>query len=203
MSDQQLGPLTAFDAVFQAEHVASIVVGEQPSSVLPAHAGLAEAVLAVDEHRCVELEGDARRVNRRCLESMVFRSWLFGVLSFLERRARDLISQDPDWRGLISEARLEKARALKDERARRGRVMGTVDALQFGDVGALAMRYDGWYEYFDVGSRRQAKKLAKQLETLRNVLAHGQDIGTHDWDTVVAVARSVLAIKEIESEATS
>ena len=202
MTDQRLGPLTTFDAVFQAEHVASIVVKKGPSSVLPAGACLAEAVLAVDEHGCVELEGDARRVDRRCLESMVFRAWLFGVLGFLESRAREMISQDPDWRAVISESRLEKARTLKDERARRGRVMGTVDALQFGDVGALAVRYDGWYGFFDVESKRQAKKLAKQLETLRNVLAHGQDIGQQDWDTVVAVARSVLAIKEAELNTT-
>jgi hypothetical protein len=104
------------------------------------------------------------------------RSWPFGILTFLEIRARDLIRNDPDWRDLISENRLEKARAIKDERARRGRLMSTVDALQFGDIGWLAVRYDGWYEYFGVESKKQAKKLVKQLESLRNALAHSQDI---------------------------
>jgi len=78
--------------------------------------------------------------------------------------------------------------------------MSTVDALQFGDVGWLALRYDGWCQYFGVESRKQAKKLVKQLESLRNSLAHGQDIVTHDWETIVAVARRVVAIKRSEGE---
>ncbi len=76
--------------------------------------------------------------------------------------------------------------------------MATVDALQFGDVAWLATRYDGWYALFGVDSRRQAKQLVRRLEVLRNGLAHGQDIVTHDWDTIVTVARSVVAIRREE-----
>ncbi len=166
---------------------------------LPIDAGMAEAVLAVAEHEHVVFTGRQGQLDRQSLNAMLFRSWLFGILTFLEIRSRDLIRQDPDWREVISQGRLEKAREIKDERARRGRVIETVDALQFGDIGWLAVRYDWWYEYFGVESKKQAKKLVKQLESLRNALAHSQDIVTHDWETVVAVARSVLAIKQAES----
>ncbi len=200
--------VTAFDAAFSAEHVAR-PAGETPgesgepgagsTAVLPAGVGLAETVLAVAEHGRVFLGNSDQMVDRAAFDSMLFRAWLFGILTFLETRARELIARDPDWRQLLSEARLEKARAIKEERARRGRAMQTVDALQFGDVGWLAVRYDGWYSHFGVASRKQAKRLVRQLESLRNALAHSQDIVTHDWDTVVAVARSIVAIRRAEA----
>ena len=200
--------ITAFDSAFRAEHLVRLtrrdLTPQDKSAVeagmeLPIDAGMAEAVLAVAEHEHVVFTGRQGQLDRQSLNAMLFRSWLFGILTFLEIRSRDLIRRDPDWREVISQGRLEKAREIKDERARRGRVIETVDALQFGDIGWLAVRYDGWYEYFGVESKKQAKKLVKQLESLRNALAHSQDIVTHDWETVVAVARSVLAIKQAES----
>jgi hypothetical protein len=140
-------------------------------------------------------------MDRASIDSLRFRAWLFGVLTLLELRARDLIRRDPDWRALISENRLDKAHSIKNERARRGRMMATVDALQFGDVGWLAVRYDGWYDYFGVQSKKAAKQLVKRLELLRNALAHSQDIVTHEWETVLAVAKSVVALKQAEREA--
>jgi hypothetical protein len=96
---------------------------------------------------------------------------------------------------------LAKARGVKEERARRGREIGTVDALQFGDLGWIATAYDGWYALFGVESKRQAKQLVRRLESLRNNLAHGQSIVAHDWDTVVVVARAVRAIADAETVA--
>ena len=202
--------ITAFDSAFRAEYLvrltrddlAALAKGAgEVGPELPIDAGMAEAVLAVAEHEQVRFEGRQGRLDRQSLNAMLFRSWLFGILTFLEIRSRDLIRQDPDWREVISQGRLEKAREIKEERARRGRVIETVDALQFGDLGWLAVRYDGWYEYFGVKSKKQAKRLVKQLESLRNALAHSQDIVAHDWETVVAVARSVVAIKQAERAA--
>jgi hypothetical protein len=202
--------ITAFDSAFCAEHLVRLtrtdLKPQDKSAVeagmeLPIDAGMAEAVLAVAEHEHVVFTGRQGQLDRQSLNAMLFRSWLFGILTFLEIRSRDLIRQDPDWREVISQGRLEKAREIKDERARRGRVIETVDALQFGDIGWLAVRYDGWYEYFGVESKKQAKRLVKQLESLRNALAHSQDIVAHDWETVVAVARSVVAIKQAERAA--
>ena len=202
--------ITAFDSAFRAASLVRLTRDDltalakgagEVGPELPIDAGMAEAVLAVAEHEQVRFEGHQGRLDRPSLNAMLFRSWLFGILTFLEIRSRDLIRQDPDWREVISEGRLEKAREIKDERARRGRVIETVDALQFGDLGWLAVRYDGWYEYFGVESKRQAKRLVKQLESLRNALAHSQDIVAHDWETVVAVARSVVAIKRAERAA--
>ena len=204
--------ITAFDSAFRAEALVRLTRDDltalakgagEAGPELPIDAGMAEAVLAVADKEQVRVEGRQGRLDRQSLNAMLFRSWLFGILTFLEVRSRDLIRQDPDWREVISQGCLEKAREIKDERARRGRAIETVDALQFGDVGWLAVRYDGWYEYFGVESKKQAKRLVKQMESLRNALAHSQDIEAHDWETVVAVARSVIAIKQAESGGTT
>ncbi len=208
--------LTRFDAVFRARHLAGSpdprgpapgsdrlaapVNADADSPALPANAGIAELVLALAETGRVRLPDGAADMDRNGLDSLVFRAWLFGVLTFLEARARERIRRDPDWRTAISQGRLDKARDLKQERARRGREIATVDALQFGDLGWLVTRYEGWYVFFGVESRRQAKRLVKQLEGLRNALAHGQELVAGEWKTLVAVARSVVAIKAAERE---
>jgi hypothetical protein len=38
-----------------------------------------------------------------------------------------------------------------------------------------------------------AKRAVKDLEALRNNLAHGQDITQHDWPPIVRLARRVQA----------
>jgi len=191
----------AFDAVFTAERLAKPWVADgnlEPS--IPPGAGAAETVLAVAQHGRVYLRGGAGILNRQVLDSLLFRAWLFGILTFLEAQARERIRRDPDWRGAISPARLAKARGLKEERSRRGREIGTVDALQFGDLGWIATTYEGWYALFGVDSRRQAKQLVRRIETLRNGLAHGQAIVAEDWESIVIVARSVRAIAAAERE---
>ena len=197
--------LTQFDTVFRAMQLVRAAPGGKPAGsagsdadTVGVDAGFAECVLAIDEHGRVALKGLGGMLDRAALDTLLFRAWLFGVLTFLEAGARERIRRDPHWRTAISQGRLDKARALKEERARRGREIATVDALQFGDLGWLAVRYDGWYEFFGVESKRQAKQLVKRLEVLRNGLAHGQAIVDDDWDTIVAVARSVVAIKGAE-----
>jgi hypothetical protein len=40
-------------------------------------------------------------------------------------------------------------------------------------------------------STTAAKKTLKELESLRNNLAHGQDITRHDWPQIVRLARRI------------
>ena len=197
--------LAAFDAAFTANAAARAAFALGPSAEpgagpLPAQASLADAVLAIAEHGSVAVDGGGV-LSRESVDTLLFRAWLFGVLTLLEARARERIERDPEWRGVLSEGRLQKAREIKDERGRRGRAMSTVDALQFGDVAWLATRDESWYARFGIESRRQAKQLVRKLEGLRNGLAHGQDIVTHDWETIVAVARSVVTIRGEETTA--
>jgi ABC-type sulfate/molybdate transport systems ATPase subunit len=44
-------------------------------------------------------------------------------------------------------------------------------------------------EYLGFNSKRTAKQISKELESLRNNLAHSQDIVTHDWPQIARLAK--------------
>lgn len=143
----------------------------------------------------VELGGAVVGVAGRAdIGKPVVRMWLFGVIILAEVHAVDLIrSRWPDgaWAALISAGRLEKARQLQAERERRGLPADLLDCLQFSDKLQLAIQVPGFTERLGFGSASAAKKVVKDLESLRNNLAHGQDVAGHDWPQIARLARRV------------
>ena len=144
-------------------------------------------------------------VNRRCfvtvldraaaivtledLEKPPVRMFLFGMITILEMlvsRYVDAAFPGESWTLHVAPGRLEKARELMAERQRRGHACRLVDCLQFSDKGQLALAVG------DVGARlapsmsgKEAKRALKELEQLRNNLAHGQEIISSGWDRIV------------------
>lgn len=143
----------------------------------------------------VELEGSVIGIiGRGDIEKPVVRMWLFGLIILIEVQIVELIRADwPDdgWVGLVSEGRLEKARQLQSERIRRGYSADLLDCLQFSDKMQLALEHPEFTEAAGFSSTSAAKKVLKDLESLRNHLAHGQDITSHDWPPIVRLARRV------------
>ena len=88
----------------------------------------------------------------------------------------------------LSEARLEKARQLYEERGRRSQDVRLVDCLQLGDKMQILMRNEKAREDLGFASRKTGEKTVKDFQSLRNNLAHAQDIVTYDWDMIVAMA---------------
>ncbi|HZV80622.1 MAG TPA: hypothetical protein VFF53_00485, partial [Geobacteraceae bacterium] len=128
------------------------------------------------------------------IEKPVVRMWLFGFIILVEMQIVELIrSEWPEngWFGLVSEGRLEKARQLQSERIRRGYSADLLDCLQFSDKMQLAIQNPEFIEAAGFSSTSTAKKVLKDLESLRNNLAHGQDITRHDWPPIVRLARRV------------
>ena len=121
----------------------------------------AEVFLAVAVHEQVLVgQGDEFHgvITRDCAHTVIGRCWLFGIITGMETRLRHLIQDGDLWRQLMSPERIEKARALKNERRRRGHKVDTLQCVQFGDVGLAAARHPGWRSLFPDASRRQAKK---------------------------------------------
>jgi len=143
----------------------------------------------------VELEGTVVGViSRLDIEKPVVRMWLFGFIILIEVQIVTLIRAEwPDngWVGLVSEGRLEKARQLQSERMRRGYPADLLDCLQFSDKLQIAIQNQEFTEALGFGSTSAAKKALKDLESLRNNLAHGQDITRHDWPPIVRLARRI------------
>ena len=122
------------------------------------------------------------------------RMWLFGMLTLIEVRFAELIEQHcpgDSWKQFLSEARLQKAEILLAERKRRNQKLELLDCMQFSDKGQIVARNEGIRNLTVFPSRRQAEETIKQLEQLRNNLAHSQDILATDWDTIIRLCEFV------------
>lgn len=141
-------------------------------------------ILGSHGHCFVAVFGQVRGViGPNDLEKPQVRIYLFGLITLVEemfgRSIRRLFPGDA-WRSEISPARLQKAEALRAERQRRGQSVDLVDCLQFSDKGQIMARIVDFRN--DLGlSKREADRAVKELEMLRNNLAHSQKIVNAQW----------------------
>ena len=127
----------------------------------------------------------------------VVRMWLFGIVTVVEMEiTRWIRGQWPDdgWADLVSPARLAKARQLHAERLRRGQHCDLLDCLQYGDKVRVLLDDPAGMALFGFETKGTAKRISKDMESLRNSLAHAQDIVAHDWPQIVRLASRVAEI---------
>jgi hypothetical protein len=133
-------------------------------------------------------------VTRSDLQKPPVRMWLFGMVTIIEMGFIRLIEAkyaDGGWKQFLSDARVEKAEALLAERQRRNQGLGLLDCFQFSDKGQIIVRDEELRDRVGFASRRKGEEAIKRLETLRNNLAHSQDIITFDWDSIVALSENL------------
>jgi hypothetical protein len=146
-------------------------------------------VLTLQEFGFIAVLGEVAGVfSRTDINKPVVRMWLFGIITFIEMEAVNLIRQffpDDDWQSAITGERLQRAKEMQRERQRRGQHSDLLDCLQLGDKGRILISRDETLHRLGLDSRRAAKKVIRELESLRNNLAHAQDIITYDWAQIV------------------
>ena len=128
------------------------------------------------------------------LEKPPVRMWLFGIVTLIEMRCSELVERHcpgDTWKEHLSEGRLEKAKALLEERSRRNQKLRLFDCLQFSDKGQIVARNEDIRKHTVFSSRRQAEETIKKLEQLRNNLAHAQDFLISDWETVLLLCEFI------------
>jgi hypothetical protein len=192
--------------MFQARFLADETRPEAvPAETLAAGAGFADAVLALRDHEEVGIPlGDGWGVIRRdAVDRVIFRCWLFGIVTLVEMRLRGELERRGSgrWQRFLSPARVDRAREMKRQRQTLGQDVDTIHNLQFGDLGTIAIRDDEIFEAMQFDSKRKAKEFIKELETLRNNLAHSQDIARWNWPVVVelaAISGRILAAETAE-----
>jgi hypothetical protein len=127
-------------------------------------------------------------VTKTDLEKPPVRMWLFGMITIIEMGLTRLIEAaypDGSWRQCLSEGRLQKAEALLEERKRRHQDLDLLDCLQFSDRGQIVLRNEELRERAGFVSRSRGEQTVRELEALRNNLAHSQGIVACDWDIIV------------------
>jgi hypothetical protein len=146
-------------------------------------------ILTLQQFGFISVLGDvAGYVSRSDINKPVVRMWLFGIITFIEMELMRLIEDffpNDSWIPAITEERAERARNMKEERSRRGQHCSLLDCLQLSDKGRILISNEQAFKYIGFDSRRTAKKVIREVESLRNNLAHAQDIVTYDWAQIV------------------
>jgi len=126
-------------------------------------------------------------IVRSDIQKPIVRMWLFGMITVIEMVIVDRIRDkwpDDSWKELMSETRLQKAELLLKERQRRHQRCNLLDCLQLSDKAGILITDMAFVKTLGFKSKGAAKKLIKELESLRNNLAHTQDIIAHDWPQI-------------------
>jgi len=135
-------------------------------------------------------------ITRYDFEKPIVRMWLFGVLTMLEMSITERIRQlwpEDGWTSLISGSRLRRAQELHTERNRRQQHCDLIDCLQLSDKGRILISDPAEMALLGFKSQSAAKSVVKDVESLRNNLAHGQSVVAHDWVQILRFTRNIEA----------
>jgi hypothetical protein len=163
-----------------------------------------EIIMALSQHsQCfVRVLGTVCGVVvREDLQHPYVRMWLFGIITMMEMQVAALIEQlwpGDAWTGLVSEGRLAKARSMLEERVRRGQQSSLLSCLQLADKMQILFESKAVLDVLGFPSRNSAAKVCKEFESLRNNLAHAQDIVAHDFAQIARLALRIESLRELE-----
>ena len=165
----------------------------RPGQTISADSSLVDVIhiLTLQRYGFITILGEvAGYFSRNDINKPVVRMWLFGIITFIEMEVLKIIKEyfpDDTWKSAITDKRLELAQNLQHERGRRGQQTTLLDCLQFSDKAKILISKQETLEEIGLGSRSNAKKVIKEIESLRNNLSHAQDIVTYDWAQIVRI----------------
>ena len=151
--------------------------GFRKDQVLDGDASLSEVIHVLTRHN-------------HCFVSLL--GSVAGIITLIEMNFVEKIRLKwpaESWINLITRSRLKKAEDLLEERRRRKQNCDLLDCLQFSDKARILIEDPAQLEELGLQSKKIAKQLSKELESLRNNLAHSQDIVTHDWPQIARLAK--------------
>ncbi len=168
-----------------------------PAQVVQSNAPLSEVIRVLTRYDfCfVTAMGDvAGVISRGDMQQPVVRMWLFGIITLLELELLERIRglwPDGSWTQLLSAGRLKKAQTLLEERRRMGQHVDLADCLQLSDKAQIVLEDEQQRFAFGLRTRGAAQRVIRDLESLRNNLAHAQDIISHDWPQIARLAQRI------------
>jgi hypothetical protein len=133
-------------------------------------------------------------VTRGDLQKAPVRMWLFAEISLLEMQLLRIVRArypDGSWTGLVTTERIAKARAIQKNRHRRNQGIDLEDCLQFSDKSRIVVAEPGVFLQLGFASARAALTALREIEDLRNLLAHSQDIVSRDVSWLARMARDI------------
>ena len=174
--------------------------GFSVDQVVPGTATFSDLIHVLTRHDycfVTVLNNVAGVISRDDINKPMVRMWLFGIVTMIEMGLVQTIEKrhpEQGWQSLISTGRLDRAKQIQAERQRRNQYCELIDCLQLSDKGQIFMQSKTAMKSLGFETRNIAKRAIKELESLRNNLAHAQDIVSHDW---VQIARMSQRMEEI------
>jgi len=168
--------------------------------VVPGSATFADVIHVLTRHDycfVTMLGSIAGVVGRDDINKPMVRMWLFGIVTMVEMGVVQLIHErfpDAAWQEVVSAGRLQKARDIQAERQRRNQYCELIDCLQLSDKAQILINDEVSLERLGFDTKSAAKRSVKELESLRNHLAHEQDIVMHDWAQIARLTRRMEEI---------
>jgi len=136
-------------------------------------------------------------IGRGDMQKPAVRMWLFGIITLSEKHMRDRILArwpNEEWTERLSPGRLEKAKHLRRERRRRGVECLLLDCVQVADQAQILMTMPEERLAFGFESKGAAREVIRQFQSLRNNLAHAQDIVSYDWAQIARMSQRMDAL---------
>ena len=205
---REFGVMTGY---IEQDHIDDRPLGQQlvdlsEATIVTTNTSLRDIVQRLNDNRFVLVSTLGQPVGvivRADLEKPPMRMWLFGMITLFEMSITRIIDREyPNdaWNELVSEARLKKAQELQAERARRNQPVTLLDCLQLSDKGQLFGRSDELRTRHWNRSRREINKVVKEIESLRNNLAHSQPFIEENWDVIVRLSVTLDRLLEIPAD---
>jgi hypothetical protein len=167
------------------------------NQIVNGRSSLPEVIDVLTRHdRCfVSAQGNiAGVISRGDFHKPAMRMWLFGIITFAELEATERIRQKwpgESWDSLLSGHRLSRARQLQGERARRGEHCEPLDCLQLSDKINILLSDPSERTTWGISSSSGAQKASREMESLRNKVAHAQSFVERDWAQVARLATRI------------
>lgn len=138
-------------------------------------------------------------VTRGDLQKAPVRMWLFGLITLIEMQLLRIIREhcpDQSWKKYLANTRIQAAVNMLSGRKSRNEAIDLADCLQFCDKRDIVLKNGDLRRALGLNSTRAAEKLFRNLENLRNDLAHAQDIVAGNWPDIVDWAHQAERLLE-------
>ena len=123
--------------------------------------------------------------------------WLFSLVSLVEMQLVRLIRHrypDESWKELLGSRRIENAEKLYRDRQTRNEETHLLDCLQLCDKRDILLGSQDLLESVGLGGKNQTRALLTDVETLRNDLAHANDIIKGRWPGMIELVENMEAL---------
>jgi hypothetical protein len=188
-----------------ADHL-SLINGSEDVPVLQNTASLLEAISYFETKQLILVATGGQVfgiITRGDLHKAPVRMWLFGIVTLIEMQLLRLLRKhypEESWKKHLKQ-RLKKAEEMFLDRQRHNEHIDLADCLQFCDKADMFCKSDKLRSAAGFASKAQCDDFFKKIQTLRDELAHAQDISAGDWPTVIALTkRAEQILRKIEVE---